>query len=379
MSTTTASLAAIRRLAVSTQAYAPRFRRAKAGEVERAIRRLGAVQLDSITAVDRAHRLTLSSRIGAYDEAGLQGLLGSGRVFEYWAHEACLLPIELWPHCRRTMHGSAHWRFHEHAMREHRDLVEPVLERIRAEGPLGSRDFEGAGDGTEMWNWKPAKAVLEALWDNGVLVVAGREAFQRRYDLAERVIPRAVLDAPIPDEDETLRTLALLAVRARGALTEPAIREHWRLKGGRARLHHHVLGLVAEGLLREVHADDGGPPFYVDAGSELDGVPAPPVLLCPFDNLVWDRPLLERLFGFRHVIEVYKREHERAYGYYVLPLLAGDRILGRADLKADRAEGVLRVRRFHPEPRVRGNVGAKLERAALRLARVLGLEEVRHA
>ena len=134
-----------------------------------------------------------SSRIGAYDESELQGLLASGRVFEYWAHEACLLPIELWPHCRRTMEGSAHWRFHERAMHEHGDLVEPVLERIRSEGPLGSRDFEGAGDGADMWNWKPAKMVLEALWDNGVLVVAGRESFQRRYDLAERVIPRAIL------------------------------------------------------------------------------------------------------------------------------------------------------------------------------------------
>ncbi|HEY3578559.1 MAG TPA: crosslink repair DNA glycosylase YcaQ family protein [Gaiellaceae bacterium] len=379
MATTTVSLAAIRRLAVSTQGYTPRFRRALPGEVEETIRRLSAVQLDSITAVDRAHRLTLSSRIGAYDETELQGLLGSGRVFEYWAHEACLLPIELWPHCRRTMEGGAHWRFHEQAMLRHGDLVEPVLERIRAEGPLGSRDFEGAGDGSSMWNWKPAKAVLEALWDKGVLVVAERQSFQRRYDLAERVIPRALLDAPIPDEDETLRTLALLAVRARGALTEPAVREHWRLKGGRARLHHHVLALVEEGLLRGVDADDGGPPFYVDAEAELDGDAAPPVLLCPFDNLVWDRPLLERLFDFQHTIEVYKREHERMYGYYVLPLLAGDRIVGRADLKADRAEGVLHVRRFHPEPRVRGNVDAKLERAAARLARVLGLAEVRHA
>jgi uncharacterized protein len=379
MATTTVSLASIRRLAVSTQSYAPRFRRAQAGEVEGAIRRLGAVQLDSISAVDRAHRLTLSSRIGAYRETVLQELLVSGRVFEYWAHEACLLPIELWPHCRINMEGKGHWRFHDHALQEHADLVEPVLERIRAEGPLGSRDFEGAGDGTDMWNWKPAKMVLEALWDRGVLVVAGRQSFQRRYDFAERVIPRTILAAPTPDEDETLRTFALLAVRARGALTEPAIREHWRLKGGRARLHHHVLALVDEGLLREVDAEDGGAPFYVDADAELDGDPAPPVLLSPFDNLLWDRPLLERLFGFRHVIEVYKREHEREYGYYVLPLLAGDRIVGRADLKADRAEGVLHVRRFHPEPQVRVNVGAKLERAATRLARVLGLEEVRHA
>ena len=161
-------------------------------------------------------------------------------------------------------------------------------------------------------------------------------------------------------------------------VTEPAIREHWRLKGGRARLHHHVLALIDEGLLREVHADDSGPPLYVDAEAELDGRLVPPVLLSPFDNLLWDRPLLERLFGFRHVIEVYKREHERAYGYYVLPLLSGDRIVGRADLKADRGEGVLHVRRFHREPGVRGNVDARLERAAARLARVLGLQEVRY-
>jgi uncharacterized protein YcaQ len=109
---------------------------------------------------------------------------------------------------------------------------------------------------------------------------------------------------------------------------------------------------------------------------EIDGDPAPPTLVCPFDNLVWDRPLLERVFGFRHVIEVYKREHEREYGYYVLPLLAGDRFVGRADLKADRAEGVLRIRRFTKEPGVRGDIDAKLERAAARLARVLGLERV---
>jgi len=379
MTASTASLAAVRRLVVSAQGFAARFRRASAEDVEAAIRRLSAVQLDSISAVDRAHRLTLSARIGAFAERELQRLVEEGRIFEYWAHEACLLPIELWPHLRRTMEGDGHWGIYDRALRDHGELVEPVLERIRAEGPLGSRDFEGAGGRTDMWDWKPAKMVLEALWDKGALAIAGRNGFQRRYDLAERVIPRAVLDAPTPGEDETLRTLALLAVRARGALTEPAIREHWRLKGGRARLHHHVLALVGDGLLREVHPDDGGPPFYVDAEAELGGDPAPPVLLCPFDNLLWDRPLLERLFGFRHLIEVYKREHERRFGYYVLPLLAGDRIVGRADLKADRAEGVLHVRRFTPEPGVRGNAGARLERAAARLARVLGLREVHHA
>jgi uncharacterized protein YcaQ len=369
------SIAAIRRLVVGAQGYAARFRRADADDVEAAIRRLTAVQLDSISTVDRAHRLTLNARIGAYPRDTVPQLLREGRVFEYWAHEASLLPIELWPHFRTVMDGGGHWGSHDRALREHAELVEPILERIRAEGPLGSRAFDGNGGGG-MWNWKPAKMVLDALWDRGVLVIAERRNFQRAYDLAERVIPKRILDAPAPSEEETLRTFALRAVEARGALTEAAIREHWRLKGGKARLHHHLLALVAEGRLREIEADDGGAPFYVLPEAELDGDPAPPVLICPFDNLVWDRALLLRLFGFRHVIEVYKREHEREYGYYVLPLLAGDRFLGRADLKADRAEGVLRIRRFTAEPKVRGNVDAKLERAATRLARTLGLERV---
>jgi uncharacterized protein YcaQ len=371
----TVSLAQIRRTIVAAQGYAARFRRAGEGDVEAAIRRLSAVQLDSISTVDRAHRLTLASRIGAFEPNGVATLLAQGRVFEYWAHEASLLPIELWPHFRSVMAGGGHWGIHDRALRLHGELVEPILARIEAEGPLGSRAFEGNGSGG-MWSWKPAKMVLDALWDRGRLVVAGRQSFQRLYDLTERVIPEPIREAPAPPEDETLRELALLAVRARGALTEAAIREHWRLKGGKARLHHHVLALVDDGLLREVRVEDGGAPFYLAADTELGGDPAPPTLVCPFDNLVWDRPLLERVFGFRHVIEVYKREPERVYGYYVLPLLAGDRFLGRADLKADRAEGVLRIRRFTPEPKVRGNVDEKLERAALRLARTIGLERV---
>jgi len=138
----------------------------------------------------------------------------------------------------------------------------------------------------------------------------------------------------------------------------------------------HVDELVGEGRLTRVEVDDGGPPVVVPAGAELDGDPAAPVLLCPFDNLVWDRAFLRRLFGFEHVIEVYKREPERVYGYYVLPLLVGDRLVGRADLKAERDRGVLRVKRFTPEPGVRRRLDAPLERAATRLARTLGLETV---
>src|SRR3954452_25209910 len=208
-------LTAIRRLVVGRPGVVGRVRRAAGAEVEATIRRLTAVQLDSITAVDRAHRLTLGARIGAYPRDTVARLLGDGRIFEYWAHDASLLPIELWPHFRRVMEGGGHWRSHDRALREHAELVEPVLGRIREEGPLGSRDFEGQGGGG-MWNWKPAKMVLEALWDRGVLVIAGRQSFQRIYDFAERVIPDHVLGAPTPPEGETLRELSLLAVGARG-------------------------------------------------------------------------------------------------------------------------------------------------------------------
>jgi uncharacterized protein len=136
----------------------------------------------------------------------------------------------------------------------------------------------------------------------------------------------------------------------------------------------YVEALVAEGRIERVEVEDGGPPVYIEAGAELDGAAAAPVLLCPFDNLMWDRPFLRRVFGFEHLIEVYKREHERVYGYYVLPLLIGDRFGGRADLRADRATGQLQIKRFTPEPGIRRGLDEPLERAAGRLARALGLE-----
>jgi uncharacterized protein YcaQ len=141
----------------------------------------------------------------------------------------------------------------------------------------------------------------------------------------------------------------------------------------------HVDALVAAGHLEQVGLDDGGPPVLVPAGAELEGSAAAPVLLCPFDNLMWDRPFLRRLFGFDHLIEVYKREHERLFGYYVLPLLIGDRFAGRADLKADRARGILQIRRFTAEPKIHRRLDDPLERAATRLAAALGLPAVERA
>ncbi len=379
MSAHTISLAALRRHVVAHQGFATRFRRARTDEVEAEIRRLSCVQLDSISTVERSHRITLTSRIGVYPKGTVSSLLGEGRVFEYWAHEACLLPVEDFPLFRWRMNGRGHWGTHERALGEHPEVVEHVLEEIDARGPLGSRHFEGEklGGMGGMWNWKPAKRVLDALWDRGDLSIAGRQGFQRLYDLTERVIPRAVLETPEPSFDEAIRGLVLRAVRARGALTESGIAEHYRLPGRMATVRPHVEALVSSGELRRLRVADDGPPVLVSGDLPLQETVAPgATLLSPFDNLLWDRPFATRVFGFDHIMEIYKPAPQRVYGYYVLPLLRGDRIVGRADLKADRKAGVLRVLAFHRERGVRPSAAldAAFERALERLARAAGVE-----
>jgi uncharacterized protein YcaQ len=345
--------------------------------VEEAVRALSCVQLDSITAVERSHRITLGSRVGAYPRETVSRLLGRGRIFEYWAHEACLIPVEEWPLFRPVMTRHHPWR--GDVTREHPELTEEVRSAIRERGPIASRDFEGDGGGG-MWNWKPAKQVLESLWNSGEIVIAGRvSGFQRLYDLAERVIPREILDAPVPDEPTRLRELAVRAIRARGVLTESGIVEHWRLRGGAARIRPAVDALLGDGVIERLRVEDGGADVLVPSGIDLEPPrPSASVLLSPFDNVLWDRAFARRVLGFEHVIEVYKRAHERQFGYYVLPLLWRDRVVGRADLKSERSEGALMVKAFHREPGVRPSsaLDDALERALDRLRRVVGLERI---
>ena len=373
----TVSVIALRRLAIAAQGYAPRARRGTGREVEETIRALSCVQLDSITAVERSHRIALGSRVGAYPRETVSRLLSKGRVFEYWAHEACLIPVDDWPLFRAAMSQHHPWR--GDVIGEHPALAEEVRAAVRERGPLASRDFDGQGGGG-MWNWKPAKIMLEALWNSGEVVIAGRVGgFQRLYDLAERVVPHEVLAAPEPDEATRLRELTLRAVRARGVLTESGVAEHWRLRGGAARIRPHVDALVREGAVERIGVEDGGAPALVPAGADLDlPRPAAAVLLSPFDNLLWDRPFARRVFGFDHVIEVYKPARERQYGYYVLPFLWRDRIVGRADLKSERREGALVVKALHLEPGVRrsGVLDDAFDRALDRLRRTIGLERV---
>jgi len=374
----TIALTALRRLAIGAQGYAARTRTGTTGNVEKTIRRLSCVQLDSISTVERSHRIALSCRVGAYPPDAVTKLLARGRVFEYWAHEACLLPVEEWPlFVSQMCDGGRRW--YGDVGDTHPHLAEEILAEIRERGPLGSRHFEGSTEGG-MWNWKPAKAMLDRLWNHGDLVIAGRQGFQRLYDLPERVLPKDVLEAPVPTDAERLRALALKAVAARGALTAAGIVEHWRLRGGVARIRPVVDELSGAGLLQHLAVDDGGADVYVSAGADLDpAAPTAAVLLSPFDNLLWDRPFARRVLGFDHLIEVYKKEHERRYGYYVLPLVWRDRVVGRADLKSERAEGALVVKAFHREDRVRasGALDDAFDKALDRLRRAAGLETVR--
>jgi uncharacterized protein len=372
------SVTAVRRIAIDAQGYAPRHRRGTTAEVEAVVRRLSCVQLDSISTVERSHRIAIGSRVGAYPGDAVSRLLGRGRLIEYWAHEACLLPSADWPLFRPAMDDGGR-RWYGQIDRTHPHLREHVLDEIRARGPLGSRHFDGAARQGEMWGWKPAKQMLELLWNHGDLVVAGRQGFQRLYDVPERVLPGAVLDAPTPTEPERLRTLALRAVLARGALTERGIVEHWRLTGGAARIRHTVASLVAEGELQRLAVEDGAADVLVPPGTELDRPrPSVAILLSPFENLLWDRPFARRILDFDHLIEVYKPAPQRRYGYYVLPFLWRDRIAGRADLKSERATGELVVRAFHREDGVRpsGALDDALDRALDRLRRLIGLERV---
>ncbi|MHB8603831.1 MAG: winged helix-turn-helix domain-containing protein [Thermoplasmatota archaeon] len=374
----TVSLVDLRRHVVASQRFTDRTSPARASEVARAVSQLSCAQLDSIATVDRSHRIVLGARVGTLPRGVETKLLSRGKLFEYWAHEASLVPIEDWPLFSRRMRERVVHHWYGPLIANDPKLARAIVRRVRDEGPLRSSDFDGERIGESgWWGHKPAKRMLDALWTAGKLVISGRENFQRLYDLPERVVPSRLLDAPVPSEREFLRGLIARAVEARGALTERGVMEHYRLQGGAARIRPHIDALIEEKRLRRYAVEDGGAPVLLPARarparallSEL------PVLLSPFDNLLWDRAFVARVFGFSHVIEVFKRAHEREFGYYVLPLLVGDTLVGRADLKSDREAGVLRCRALHMERGVRArDVRPAFRDALQRLAAHVGLD-----
>ena len=356
-----------------------------AGHLRRTIDRLSLHQIDSVNVLVRAHYLPAFSRLGAYDRNLLDraawGPKRQRTLFEYWAHEASLLPLDLHPLLRWRMsaaeRGEIGWKSLRAFAREHRKDADMVLERIRAEGPLAASDFEnGKGQGG-WWGWGEAKRALEWLFWAGLITTATRKpSFERVYDLAERVIPSTVLSIPTPSPEDAKRHLIERSARALAVATPTDLRDYFRLDPLSARIA--IAELVDEQLLVPVLVEGWRTPAFLHRDARRPRRVVGQALLAPFDPLVWERSRTERLFDFRYRIEIYVPADKRVHGYYVLPFLMDERLVARVDLKADRQRSRLLVRQITWESDASGSERERLDAELSLTADWLGLENVEH-
>ncbi|MGD9694370.1 MAG: winged helix-turn-helix domain-containing protein [Thermoleophilia bacterium] len=321
--------------------------------LRRVLARTALLQIDSVNVLERAHYLPAYSRLGPYPTAILDDMAWGRRpeLFEYWGHEASLLPQPLQPLLRWRMERARRgetWGVMARLARERPDLVERVRGEVAARGPVRPADIDGHGRaGPGMWERSEVKQVLEWLFWTGEVAVARREGFARLYDLPERVLPPAVLAAPTPSEEDAHRRLLLVAARSLGVATAGDLADYFRIRVPLARPR--IAELVEDGALRPVTVRGWSEPAFMHPEARLPRRVRAATLLSPFDPLVWERSRAERLFGFRYRIEIYVPRHRRVHGYYVLPFLWDDRLAARVDLKADRARGVLLALSAHAE------------------------------
>lgn len=347
------------------------------------VRHLGIIQIDSVNVLVRSHYMPAFSRLGAYDRSLLESLAYGKRraVFEYWAHEASLLPLEIFPLLRwrmkRARKGAGIYGALSRFALAQPKLVAKVHDEIRDRGPLAASDFEGAKGSGGWWGWSDTKRALEFLfWGGMITTQTRRSSFERVYDLVERVIPGDILAMREPSEAAAQRELVLIAVRAFGIATESDLRDYFRLDTRETKLR--ISELVESGQLAAVAVEDWKQPAYLDPQHQLPRKIEGSALLSPFDSLVWNRPRARRLFDFDYRLEIYTPAHKRVHGYYVLPYLLDDTLVARVDLKADRAGGQLLVHAVHFEPGVsRRAVVTRLKPDLERMARWLGLDSLR--
>jgi uncharacterized protein YcaQ len=376
-----------RRIALAAQGFAnPRpSARLDRRHLRRVIAQIGLLQIDSVNVLVRSHYLPLFSRLGGYApeilDASWLGAPANRELFEYWGHMASLTPLE--------MHPLLRWRMAE-AAANHRDsdtrvasleqrrpgFMRAALKEIAQRGALSARELTGAGASAGgWWGWSDGKRALEALFAAGRVAAAGRRGFERLYDLPERVIPARVLAMPTPAPEDAQRSLMRIAARALGVGTEKDLCDYFRIRIGAGRLR--IGELVETGELIPVAVEGWPQPAFIARDARLPRTVDARAVLSPFDSLIWERARTERIFGFRYRIEIYTPSANRKYGYYVLPFLLGDRLVGRVDLKSDRATGTLLVRGAHSEPGVRlSDVAEPLMHEIRAIASWLGLERI---
>jgi uncharacterized protein YcaQ len=303
----------------------------------------------------RAHYLPLFSRLGPYERTLLDAVVAAKpkRFFEYWGHEASLLPVDCQPLLRwrmeRARRGLGVWKQLIPFANEKREEANAMLERIRAEGPLAASDVAESKVSKGMWVWSDAKHALEWLfWAGLVTATHRRGSFERVYDLPERVLPRAILQHPTPNATDAQRMLLARSAEALGIATADDLRDYYRIPAADAPLP--MRQLVDEGIIIPVQVRGWRQRAYLHKDARAGRKIAGAALLSPFDPLVWHRPRTERLFGFRYRLEIYTPAHKREHGYYVLPFLMDGALVARVDLKADRKAGLLIVQRAHVEP-----------------------------
>ncbi len=374
-----------RRIALAAQGFTrPRpgvERPVTARHVAAVVERLGFFQIDSVNVLQRAHYLPLYSRLGPYDVDLLHRASSRAprRLFEYWAHEAALVDVRLWQAFQFRMESGARmWGGMDRISRERPELVSWVLDEVRLRGPLTAREIEHDVPRVRDhwgWNWSEVKLALEYLFYKGQVTAARRNAaFERVYDLPERVIPQARLDDPPMDAAEAHRVLVAHAASALGVATPQCLRDYFRMDPALTRAA--IDDLVEIGELLPAAIAGWKRPAYLHRDAVQPRKVAARALLSPFDPLVFERTRTERLFDFRYRIEIYVPADQRVHGYYVLPFLLGDRLVARVDLKADRRAGVLVVHGAWAESHAPENTAAELADELRLMARWLGLDAI---
>jgi uncharacterized protein YcaQ len=377
----TLSLALARRIALAAQGFgAPRPETVTAAHLRRTVNRLALHQIDSVNVLVRAHYLPAFSRLGGYDRALLDGAAWgpkrARKLFEYWAHEASLLPLALHPLFRWRMdeasRGLRGWTRLKAFAHERRAEADAILARIRAEGPMAASDFEHGKSRSGWWEWGDTKQALEFLfWAGRIATATRRGSFERVYDLTERVIPKAVLALPTPSPANAQRQLIEIAARAHGIGTAADLRDYFRLKPEEAKPA--IDALVEEGVLLPIEVEGWRQPAFLHAEARRPRRISGQALLAPFDPLIWERARTERLFGFHYRIEIYVPQDKRRHGYYVLPFLMDGRLVARADLKSDRQNGRLLVQKTGYEPGAPPETRERLDAELALMAAWLGL------